>query len=348
MPYINYAKVNAQRSAKSSAVTSVTKSFSSIPWEKVYQLYLAAADEWEDTATAAQHASADEKYKYYLSMKALEAVTAESGAYEGNIADEHVQNAYPPLPGKAKGRRKAGLKAVVDNFLNVYKFGDWSTTIMPDIITKIGNMSTAKNDNGLISGKRFVKDNFRTDADRGLWVFLMLDSRGSYLPTQYRGTAKQYSALVPLIPYAQRLLHGTPYSAWDPAEIHQVVNEDLADAMLFRAPEDQWPDKDHLISGRVQGLTVQTGKDKGKLRSAQSTWKLYATTGTCYQGMPHLTQVMLAQIWVAHPENRTKYMVLDPLNWDRVPPPLIETDIFQKPVYETSVAVDTDNDLPWM
>jgi len=52
MPYINYAKVNAQRSAKSSAVTSVTKSFSSIPWEKVYQLYLAAADEWEDTATA--------------------------------------------------------------------------------------------------------------------------------------------------------------------------------------------------------------------------------------------------------------------------------------------------------
>jgi hypothetical protein len=57
---------------------------------------------------------------------------------------------------------------------------------------------------------------------------------------------------------------------------------------------------------------------------------------------------MLSQIWVAHPENRTKYMVLDPLNWDRVPPPLIETDIFQKPVYEISVAVDTDNDLPWM
>ena len=348
MPYINYAKLNAQRSAK---VTSVTKTFSSIPWDKLYQVYMTAADEWEDTATAAHRSSHDESYKYFLARKTVEAQEGEAGAYEGNIADENPQMPYSPLPGKAKGRRRAGNKAIVDNFLSVYQFGDWSTTILPDIITKIGNMPTVKNENGLISGKRFIKDNFRTDADRGLWMFLMLDSRSAYLPTQYRGTARQYSSLVPLILYAQRLLHGTLYSAWDPAEIKNfVVNDDLADAMLFRPSEDEWPTTEQLISGREQGLKVQTGKDAGKLRSALSTYKLYATTGTCYQGMPHLVQVMLSQIWVAHPENRTKYMVLDPLNWDRVPPPLIDTDVFQKPVYEnlTPTSSDTEHDLPWM
>lgn len=52
---------------------------------------------------------------------------------------------------------------------------------------------------------------------------------------------------------------------------------------------------------------------------------------------------MLAQIWVAHPDNRTKYMVLDPLNWDRVPPALIQVEVLEPRTSQ----VEYTSDLPW-
>jgi hypothetical protein len=53
---------------------------------------------------------------------------------------------------------------------------------------------------------------------------------------------------------------------------------------------------------------------------------------------------MLTQIWCAHPENRTKYMVLCPYAWDCIPPPLISNNIFldaQKSKF------DLDDSEPW-
>ena len=345
--YINYARVNAQRTAtrstgKSSAVTTVKKSFSNIPWAEAYSIYKTAGDEWEELATLAQRAEEDSAYEASIQKLETRVSEGESGAYEGNIRDENPQTNRKPLAHRAYGRRKAGQKALIENFINAYNLGDWSETIMPEIITKVGGMHLTRNSNGLISGKRFIYDNFTTDADKGLWAFLMLDSRSCYLSTQYKGSSKPYSTLVPLILYAVRLVRGEAYTAWDPAELRSVVNHELAEAMLFTT--DQWPTRDELIEGREQGLTIGSGKDMGKKRSPISTFKLYATSGTCYQGMPACLQVMLAQIWVAHPDNRTKYMVLDPTNWDRVPPPLIEAEpLAPKTPYTGSY----ESDLPW-
>lgn len=341
--YINYARVNAQRSTgKSSAVTTVKKSFSSFPWAEAYSVYKTAGDEWEELALLAQRAEEDAAYEALIRKLENKVLESESGSYEGNLRDENPQTNQRPLANRAYGRRKAGQKALVDNVINVYNLGDWSETILPEILTKVGNMHITRNSNGLISGKRFVLDNFVTDADKGLWAFLMLDSRSSYLGTQYKGPSRPYSTLVPLILYAVRLVRGEPYTAWDPAELRSVVNHELAEAMLFTT--DEWPTRDELITGREQGLTIGSGKDAGKKRSALSTFKLYATKDTCYQGMPACLQVMLAQIWVAHPDNRTKYMVLDPTNWDRVPPPLIEIEpIDPKLPYTGSY----ESDLPW-
>lgn len=344
MAYINYARINAQRNTgKSSAVTSITKDFDSIPWAKLYEIYMEAAQEWEDTALAAQQAQEDDAYEHLISKKetAWAEMNSESGAYEGNLRDEFPKPPYAALASRGYGRRKAGQKAVIENFIKGYNFGDWSETIMPQIMTKIGNMPTVKNENGLISGKRFVADNFKTDADKGLYIFLMLDTRSSYLSTQYKGVARPYSSLVPLILYAIRLVRGVVYTAWDPEEIRLVVNNDLADAMLFRT--DVWPTRDEILEGRQKGLTIGSGKDAGKQRSPLSTFKLYATTGTCFWGMPSCVQLMLAQIWVAHPENRTKYMVLDPLNWDKVPPALIQVEVFDPKPNQ----VEHTSDLPW-
>lgn len=347
MAYINYARINAQRSVgKSSAVTKITKDFDSIPWAQLFDIYKEGADDWEELAKITHRANEDEKYEYLISQKevAWSEMNSESGAYEGNLRDEFPKPAYTELPNKRLGRLRAGQKALQEKFFKQYDFGDWSTTILPQIITRIGKMRVTKNENGLISGQRFVKDNFITKEDKGLYVFLMLDSRGNYLSTQYRGSAREYSALVPLIPYAIRLVSGVPYTAWDSEEIDVVVNWDLAQAMLWRT--DDWPTKDQLIAGRAKGLTVMSGKDEGQMRSAISSFKLYATGGTCYFGMPHLVQVMLSQIWVAHPENRTKYMVLDPLNWDRVPAPLIATNPFE-PLAATEIP-DSLSKISWM
>lgn len=343
--YINYARINAQRNTgKSSAVTSITKDFNSLPWAKAWEAYKEGADEWEEVALAAHKAQLDDAHAHLIRKKemAWEEVNSESGTYEGNFNDEFPQPAYAPLPSRAYGRRRAGQKALIEKFIKGNNFGDWSETIMPQIITKLGNMPFVKNENGLISGKRFIADNFKTDAERGLWAFLMLDTRSSYLTTQYKGTARPYSSLVPLILYAIRLVKGVPYTAWDPEEIRLVVNNDLADAMLFRT--DDWPTRDEILEGREKGLTIGSGKDAGKLRSPLTTFKLYATANTCFSGMPACVQVMLAQIWVAHPDNRSKYMILDPLNWDRVPPALIQVEAFDP---QPQQSVEYTSDLPW-
>lgn len=341
--YINYARVNAQRSTgRSGSVTTISKSFSGLPWAEAFEVYKTAGDEWQEMAALAQKSAEDAAYESFISRKETMLVDSESGAYEGQLRDEHPQNNRMPLENRAYGRRKAGQRALVDKFIKGYNLGDWSESVMPQIITKVGNMTLSRNENGLISGKRFILDNFKTDADKGLWAFLMLDTRSSYLGTQYKGSSKLYSTLVPLILYAVRLVRGEAYTAWDPAELRSVVNNDLADAMLFRT--EHWPTKEELVEGREQGLIIGSGKDAGKKRSPISTFKLYATVGTCYQSMPPCLQVMLAQIWVAHPDNRTKYMVLDPLNWDKVPAQLIETELLDPKLPHTG---SYESDLPW-
>jgi hypothetical protein len=64
--------------------------------------------------------------------------------------------------------------------------------------------------------------------------------------------------------------------------------------------------------------------------------------------IPALAGTMLCQIWVAHPSLRTEYMVLDPYNWDRMPPSLIATEIFaQKEPIKKPKKDDQTPDMPF-
>lgn len=329
MTYFTPRNPTARNYGRSSAVTITRKTLNEIPWAEGYTAYQEAANMWEETAQAAHESLADASYAHFIKQKEAdyESVNPEGGAYEGNATDSNPQQPYKPLPNRTSGRRKAGQKAFVE-WLTAKKFGDLSTSVLPEMITLVGNLPYKLNENGLISGKSLLQSFSKTPTMLGIYVFLMLDSRSCYLDKQYKGTARPYSSLVPLILYAIRLVKGVPYTAWDPEEIRSVVNHDLAEAMLFDMPEDQWPTKDEILEGRQQGLTFASGPNTGKVRSAITSHKLYATTGTCFEKTPSLFQVMLSQIWVAHPENRTKYMVLDPIDWDKVPAPLIEIEVF--------------------
>ena len=322
---------------KSSQVTVSRRDVATTPWAEGYQVYTDAANLWESTETEAYHQMADASYKQYIEKKEsqMEDISPEAGAYEGNLTDEFPQQPYSELPNRRAGRRKAGQKAFIA-WLEGLKYGDLSTTILPELMTLIGNLPTKLNENGLISGNAFIEWFSKSPINRGIYVFLMLDTRSAYLTQQYKGTARTFSSLVPLIPYAIRLVRGVPYTAWDPKEIRQVVNNDLADAMLFDL--DPKPTRDDILEGREQGLTFASGKDVGKMRNPVTSFKLFATAGTCFEKTPHLWQVMTSQIWVAHPENRSKYMVLDPTNWDRVPPPLVSVEVFAPSAYQAEAS----------
>lgn len=325
--YIDYNKVRAARAyGKSSKVVVSNASFSTIPWEKANEIWKEAADAAEELATDAVY---DQMLRLYEANivrlnESYELNNPESGSYEGNWDDESPRPERPELKEREDIRRKAGNKAVQDVFIPTYILGDATVEVLPKLVDILAGLKPRKNESGLYSGLYYLQDHFTTPRMIGMLRFIKVDSKSGYLPTQYKAPYRTYSALVPLILYAHKLNNGIKYSEWDPKEIHYVVHHSLAEAMLW---DGEIPSKDDLIVGRDQGLTVQSGASIGNKRSPISTFKLYATTGTCYQSMPEYVKVMLSQIWLAHPDNRTKYMVLDPKSWDSVPLPLISSDV---------------------
>jgi hypothetical protein len=230
-----------------------------------------------------------------------------------------------------KIRRKAGQKALIEQFIPRYKLETiLQAYVMPQVIRYLARdpKLLQYNKNGSINGLDSAKaifNGFGSDWDKGLYLFLMLDSRSSWLKSQYKGDARAYCALVPLILYAFKLLHNIKYSQWDPETLNVVVNDSLYQAMVSTKPELT---RDEILRIREDGLTINSGMRCGNVRKAETTHKLYHISETALGQIPELAQVMAAQIWCAHPSNRTKYMVLDPENWDLIPTPLISTNLF--------------------
>jgi hypothetical protein len=195
----------------------------------------------------------------------------------------------------------------------------------------------------LISSRALYKKVFDTPKMKGVYHFLMMDNRSSFLEKQYTTPGRDYCALVPLIPMAFKRHHMVPYSHWETSDLKGLVSKKLYEAMTF---DEELPTKTDILNAREVGLTIQTGADSGKSRNPVYTHKLYGAQGL--KELPELLQVMLAQIWCAHPSNRTKYMILSCENWDSVPPSLLPTDVlvtdnfpdFSKPTVEANSSHD--------
>jgi len=68
------------------------------------------------------------------------------------------------------------------------------------------------------------------------------------------------------------------------------------------------------------------------IKNPATTHALSGVTDPDFKVMPGLLQAMLVQIWMAHPDNRTKYMILDPNNWDKMPASIIDREVEVTPV----------------
>jgi hypothetical protein len=344
--------------SKSGPVTAVTKSLDSVPWEIAAKVYEDAANMAGETATL----SHKESYEDYIDMLDREWNGSHEAPYEGNWSDSHP---ITPTPDLKNIKAKAGNLALVAEFVERYGIPDFSFWLMPQITTLLAGLKLTRHPaghaaEGKISGAAFGKEHFGSSRKMtGLYRFLMLDTRSSYLKQQYKADARCSCALVPLVMYAHKVVHGVPYSAWDKSEIHYIVNPALCAAMLY---EPGPMTREEILAERDEGLKVRSGDKEGTIRNATYTHKLTGPqlkTGI-FAKTPELAQVMLAQIWCAHPDNRTKYMVLDPVAWDSVPAPLIATALFgpkslgsstsqtvPKPRFVAPYVAAPVSDLPW-
>ena len=338
---------------------TVTKDLLTIPFDVGFQIYKDAADIAQETAEEENL----QKYEDYVEKLEREYNLRSEAPYEGNFSDEVP---YHGVPNLQEIRRKAGQAALISEFIPRYKLDTiMQAWVMPQIIAWLTHKPLNTKSIALAADKcswdEHCMPQFRVDGlkaldycfdrdskwDLGLYHFLMLDSRSSWLKSQYKPEGRVYCSLVPLIPYAFKLNKGINYSEWDRETLKWVVNHSLCEAMLCEVPEGLT--REELLEAQAQGLIYKTGAKAGESRNPVSTYKLYDTTNTRLYGLPELAQTMLAQIWCAHPENRTKYMVLDPSAWDRIPTPLVSQHLFKaEPATIKPTTTKTNPNMPWL
>jgi len=264
---------------------------------------------------------------------------------EFNFTDRLTEQETPDFTQAAK---RAGERAVQEEWVTKYpKEILAAQPLVTQYISRHGTKALVEVE-GQIDPKATVKrifNGFNTLDDRGLWIFTQLNSRSTWLPSQYKDPNRQWCTLVPTILYAFKVNHQVPYSRWSRSGLERAVNHSLCQAMLCEPPDI---DREELLEIRMHGLRVKSGSKTGDTRNPASTYKLYGITHPEFRRLPELAQAMLAQIWCAHPENRTKYMILDPKNWDLMPEPLVSSEVFVVPAAKIKVAKkEYTLDLPW-
>lgn len=168
-------------------------------------------------------------------------------------------------------------------------------------------------------------------------------------------TIKQYSSIFnPLIPQVLagfKKYQDIPYMSWDRSKIRLLESKQIAE--LYGIVDD-WKEvqalgAEELLRLRVDATTALTGKQAGKPTNPATCAKRFRLQFTPLVNLPPLAQYMALQTWAAHPSSATKYTILDPTDWDAVPAPLIETELFAKPAPDPKPKqkVQQETDLPW-
>lgn len=216
---------------------------------------------------------------------------------------------------------------LIEDFASKYRLSAGADWFWGQAVARFAMLPLAKNENGLYSAKALVINHIRDDSVlKALLILAKYPKRSSLVDKQTEAKVRNYCSLVPLVMSAFKKINNIGYAAWDPSEINGIVEPNLCAAMsLPSLPEVS---RDEVIETRELALTPKTGKSAGVMRSPLSTYSLYIPADSPLYDLPTLAKIMMCQTWCAHPNNRTNLMVLNPLEWDDMPEPLIETNIF--------------------
>lgn len=220
----------------------------------------------------------------------------------------------------------------LDTWCETHKLDRFSAWLLPQLLAQIGSWTLVRDASGKLDPLQTLKQNCVDPQQRGYWQ-LTRAKRSLLVKNQVR--EPEYSTLTPLILLAFRRMQGVPYSAWTGCDNLKWIIEPRILSSVCLTPEQAEIvgslGSERLLELRQQGLTTRSSSKESTSKSAETTWKLYHLDGTEIGGLPTLTQTIITQCWLAHPKNRRDTMILDPLNWDNMPPPLVSNEIFKQP-----------------
>lgn len=213
---------------------------------------------------------------------------------------------------------------------------NYSTWLLPQLVAHFGRWRISASP--LVT----VQENTTTALDKTLYRLTRV-RRSLLIKNQTQ--QPEYGQLTPLILCGLRNSQNQPYSHWqDHSELRWVLEPLLYSSLTTEIPQLTTTE---LLQIRQQGLVYRTGPKAGTTRPSESTWKLYGIQDTPLGDQTILLQSMLCQIWLAHPKNRRSTMILDPNNWDEMPPALVEHELFNSTAQlKIRPQVATD-ELPW-
>jgi len=199
----------------------------------------------------------------------------------------------------------------------LHKESEW---FLDQLLFQFGGWKLIWGEDDLIDPLQTARHNIKSDFDRGLWQLSCRVPRSKLVQKQI--SQPNFSSLVPLILAGVKRYQEVPYSKWSRQGLETVMPRDLYEACLSNCSLGS----EEILAIRATGLEVKSGARAGTSRDPKSSWQMYGIQDTEFGQLPKLAQVMYAQIWVAHPDLRHQDMILDPLDWDLVPEPLIKTE----------------------
>ena len=222
------------------------------------------------------------------------------------------------------------------------------TWLLPQLVAYYGSWTLVKNGDQ-IDCLATIKHNCSDPKSRAFYMLSRI-KRSLLVATQTKNP--EYATFTPLIMMGQKRMKGLDYESWkNSSGLQYILEPRLFDAMIL-APEDLQVccglGSDRLREIQVQGLTTKSGKTAGSMKPAKSTWSLTGIQDTEIGHLPKLTQTIITQCWLAHPELRTPYMILDLENWDNMPKPLVSNEIFKAvPEQQPNKSREVADVLPW-
>jgi len=218
--------------------------------------------------------------------------------------------------------------------------------LLPQLVAWYGSWTLVLDEHSNYDCLATVKRNCSDPKSR---AFYMLSRVKRSLLVPIMTKSPDYGTLTPLILMGLKRMQGINYETFRSSTgLQYLLEPRLLDALVLDSADLEVVDglgSDRLLEIQKQGLTTKSGKTAGSIKPAKSTWSLSGIQDTEIGHLPKLTQTILTQCWLAHPELRTPYMILDLQNWDSMPQPLVTNDIFK--AVQTQPKQELADVLPW-
>ena len=197
-----------------------------------------------------------------------------------------------------------------------------------DQVSKSGYITTPE-------GKLDASATFRRALDHhdpvtlGVHRTLMINPRSAFSVSGGVGKAEnaRFCLLVPLIMSGFKEYDNVNYESWDRDSVRVITSPPLFEAMrglhFPRRPLDL-----ESRNSLVKRAVVRSGVEQDPI---SSTSMLKPPLHAVYPNLDVLSGYMLLQTWAAHPQNRNKYMILNPHDWDDMPEPFDSVHLLGSP-----------------